>query len=108
MPIDVAKMIADVPGRFHVQVMDSKGQMHDAVMTATTEARGATELGYVGPGGDTVYVPNEPSHFDAPRAALKIKYDDGRTSVRIITEAVDNQYLFWEISVGGELDENRL
>ena len=109
MPIDVAKMIADVPGAFHVKVADARGRLHDAVMTATTEARGANEYGYEGAGGgDVVYVPNQPDAFEAPRASLKIVYANSRISHRIITEAADNQRLFWEISLGGELDESRV
>ena len=108
MPIDVAKMIADVPGAFHVKVADAQGRIFDAVMTATTETRGANEYGYTGTGGDTVYVPNQPTAFVAPRASLKIIYECGRESVRIIEDATNNQSLFWEISVGGELDESRV
>lgn len=105
MPINVAKMISDVPGAFHVRVVDAQGASHDAVMTATTDARGANEYGYTGAGGDTVYVPNQPNAFDAPRASLQIIYENSRISNRIITEATDNQGLFWEISLGGQLDE---
>ena len=108
MPIDVAKLIEDVPGRFHVRVVDDQGRFFKAAMTATSETRGANEYGYTGTGGDTVYVPNEPVAFVPPRASLKIVYENGRESVRIIEEAVDNQGLFWEISVGGELDESRV
>ena len=108
MPIDVAKMIADVPGAFHVKVADAQGALHAAVMTATTDARGANEYGYIGANTDTVYVPNQPNAFDAPRASLQIIYENSRTSNRIITEATNNQGLFWEISLGGELDESRV
>lgn len=107
MPVDVIKLFRDVPGEFHVQVQDSHGAWHDAVMPSTTMARGANEYGYVGANTDTVYVHNEPA-YDAPRASLKIKYQDGKTSTRIITETPRYANLLWEITLGGEVDASRV
>ena len=100
MPVNPVKMLKDVPGALHVQVKDAAGVLHDGVLTAVSETRGAGEYGFPQVESDTVYVA---APFVAPRATLTV-LRDGRASVRKIEGVVDNA-AFYEISLGGKIGE---
>lgn len=95
MPVNVEKLLASIPAAFHVSVLDTAGNPHDAVMVSASAEKGAKEYGFPEYGGDQIYVAG---NFEAPQSIMQITRN-GKTVKRRITGYTDYT-LYVEFDIG--------